>query len=668
MSDTNLPCGCTSVPHTCDTLPVGTTTYVCASVVCKTKTWGKCVLYGGDDIGCTYYTGGVSGFTKTGVGGDTATFSKVIAATGGSGVGATFTVSQAGTTAYTVTVAVAGSGYKVGDVLTITAAAIYPSGYPYVSPANDIVITITSLSSPVGTVVKQIYHEDDFDTIIQNLNDRICSATPSGLDYGTFNYTCLKQSGVLGTGTAIVTQQQFTESAAAALCAINTRVLAIEKPAVTVPTCFSGVITSGTSTLVQVLNEILAKVCTISTAFALPITISDRKCFTTAPLSTASVGDWFQWVVDNTCSINTTLTTSISTQTTRVNNINTYLHGTNSPSYPITYDISCTYMGGSATANLHTTVTALITKLCALGATVGGLPSVSSISMAWATCFSGSPYSYSNTATTLQTQLDRILNVISREKASYSTDFTVTDSACGKTVALASGALFDCSKLATCSITSLSDVTGTPNCGDVLTFDGTDYTPVERDEFLLIGGAVDGIGNVASYSGASVGPYLSTDLVAGCGSHRIISMGLLENPWVDLTSTIVSPNWSTSVTTNTFYGKKTFEGNIAFRGIISAGATILGVVNVPAGRTIATNLPTYLRPNVDTIIDGSVIFKANISNTEWALPGYFKITTGGAIIFFCNAVDPAAVTTRLGVMGNSTADHYFSFYGKVIYQ
>jgi hypothetical protein len=135
-----------------------------------------------------------------------------------------------------------------------------------------------------------------------------------------------------------------------------------------------------------------------------------------------------------------------------------------------------------------------------------------------------------------------------------------------------------------------------------------------------------------------------------------------------LTSTIVSPNWGTAATTTTFYCKKTFEGNIAFRGIISTGSTILGVVNVPAGRTIATNLPTYLRPNVDTTLDCNVIFKANISNTEWALPGYFKITTGGAIIFFCNAVDTAAITARLTAMGNSTADHYFSFYGIVIYQ
>jgi hypothetical protein len=569
MPNPNLPCGCTSVPHTCDTLPVGTTTHVCSSVVCRTKTWGKCVLYGGDDITCS------------------------------------------------------------------------------------------------STTV--VSFEDDYDAIIADIYERICTLTPSGLNYSGFNYSCLRQGGGLGTGSVITTQQQFTEAASAGICAINTRVLAIEKPAITVPSCFSSVLTSGTSTLVQVLNEILTKVCTINTAFSLPISVSDIKCFTTAPLSTASVGDWFQWVVDNTCSINTTLTTSIATQATRVNNINTYLHGTNSPSYPITYDLSCAYIGGSATANVHTTLTALITKLCALGATVGGLPNLSAISMAWATCFSGSPYSYSNTGTTLQTQLDRILNVISREKAAYSADFTVTDSACGKTVALASGALFSCSKLATCSITALSDVDGTPTCGQVLTFDGTNYIPVARDTFALLAGAVNGFDNVASYSGASVGPYLAVTS-STCGSQRTITTGFLENPWVDLTSTIVSPNWGTSVTTTTFYGKKTFEGNIAFRGIISAGSTILSVVNVPAGRTIATNLPTYLRPNVDTIIDGNVIFKANISNTEWALPGYFKITTGGAIIFFCNAVDPAAVTTRLGVMGNSTADHYFSFYGKVIYQ
>lgn len=666
MPNPNLPCGCTSVPHTCDTLPVGTTTHVCASVVCRTKTWGKCVLYGGQDIGCSRFEGGVSTFTKTGIGGAASALSAIVLpATGGSGTGATFTVSQVGaTTTYTVVVAVAGSGYIVGDVLTIPAASILGS---YVSPANDIVITITALSTPVLVLEPVIFFEDDYDTVIKNLNDRICALTPSGLNYSGFNYSCLRQSGGLGTGSVIVTQQQFTEAAAAAICTINTRVLAIETPAVTVPACFSSVITSGTSTLVQVLNQILTKVCTINTAFSLPISVSSIQCFTTAPLSTATVGDWFQWVVDNTCSINTTLTTSIATQTTRVNNINTYLHGTTTPSYPITYDLSCAYIGGSATANVHATLTALITKLCALGATVTGLPSLSAISMSWATCFSGSPYSYSNTATTLQIQLDRILNVISREKAAYSADFVVTDSACGKTVALASGALFSCSKLSTCSITALSDVAGTPTCGQVLTFDGTNYMPIARDNFALLAGAVSGFDNVVSYAGASVGPYLNVTS-STCGSQRTITTGFLENPWVDLTSTLVSPNWGTSATTTTFYGKKTFEGNIAFRGIVSAGSTILGVVNVPAGRTIATNLPTYLRPNVDTTLDGNVIFKANISNTEWALPGYFKITTGGAIIFFCNAVDTAAVTARLTAMGNSTADCYFSFYGKLIYQ
>jgi hypothetical protein len=667
MSDTNLPCGCTSVPHTCDTLPVGTTTYVCSPVVCKTKTWGKCVLYGGVDIGCTYYTGGVSGFTKTGIGGSSSSLGPiVVAATGGFGTGATFTVSQVSSTTYIVAVAVAGSGYKVGDVLTILGTSISGS---YATPANDIVITITSLSNAVGTVVKEIFHEDDFDTIIQNLNDRICSSTPSGLNYGTFNYGCLRQGGGLGTGTAIVTQQQFTESASAALCAINTRVLAIETPAVTVSSCFSGLITSGTSTLVQILNQILAKVCTMNTVFALPITVSDIKCFTTAPLSTASVGDWFQWIVDNTCSINTTLTTSISTQTTRVNNINTYLHGTNSPSYPITYDLSCAYIGGSATANVHATLTALITKLCALGATVGGLPTLSSISMTWATCFGSAPYSYTNTATTLQIQLDRILNVLSTEKATYSgTDFVVTGSACGKAISINPSVLFSCSKLSTCSITALSDVDGTPTCGQVLTFNGTNYVPVGRDIFELISsGTVDGFDDVQLYPGFSIGPYVDVTS-ASCGAQRTITTGFLEYPWQNLSAQVVSPNWSTPVTTNTFYGKKTFEGNILFRGIISAGSSILGVVNQPTGRTIVTGLPSYLCPNVDTILDGSVIFKANISNTEWALPGYFKITTGGAIVFFCNAVDPAAVNTRLSAMGNGTYDHYFSFYGKAIYQ
>ena len=68
-----------------------------------------------------------------------------ISATGGSGSSASFTVARTGI-AYSVVLAVGGSGYKVGDVLTVPGTSLGGT-----SPANDITINVNNVSS--GAVV-----------------------------------------------------------------------------------------------------------------------------------------------------------------------------------------------------------------------------------------------------------------------------------------------------------------------------------------------------------------------------------------------------------------------------------------------------------------------------------------------------------------------------------
>ena len=64
-----------------------------------------------------------------------------LATTGGTGTGATFDVSIDASGAATVTLNAAGTGYAVGDQLTIAGTSLTGGA----SPADDIVVTLTSV-------------------------------------------------------------------------------------------------------------------------------------------------------------------------------------------------------------------------------------------------------------------------------------------------------------------------------------------------------------------------------------------------------------------------------------------------------------------------------------------------------------------------------------------
>jgi hypothetical protein len=441
----------------------------CAEVGCLSTNFGKCITYSGAGLYCSL--GPINTFTYSGTAvAIVSEVTVVVSATGGSGSGATFSVTRGpSSTSYTISIVNRGSGYAIGDTLTIAGTAVGGA-----APANNISISVTTLSAIIDSTYTM-------DAAIKNLHDRICNLTPTGLLYSGFNYACLRQGGNLeSVGASITTAQGFAESASAALCALNTRLKAVETPTFTVPSCVTG-LTSGTSTLGAILTEYGNVLCAISSGTGgitiTGVTVPGSCTMTTMPSSTASIGTWFDWVVDNMCSITTNISTNLTTTNTNVSNITNFLGSLTK----FNNSANClTALGGTSTDSVHATIGYLTTKLCSIDTTVNAIPSyikTDSVALNWVGCFGSAPYSYSNTGASIQTQLQRIVAVLNAEKTSYSGDFVVTTAACGsKVVSLAPTAAFSCASLASCSINSLGDVViTTPSDPHILYYNGTNW-------------------------------------------------------------------------------------------------------------------------------------------------------------------------------------------------
>ena len=405
----------------------------CGTVGCLSTNYSKCILYSGNNLYCqtgTIQTVNFSGVAVSPVSNTTVT----VSCTGGTGSGATFSVTRtAGFTTYTVSIVNKGLGYTVGDVLTILGTSLGGTS------SNNILVVVSGLT-PI------ISNSDSLDQIILNLHQRLCLTSTSGLDYSTFNYSCLRVGGILtGIGTAITTAQTFTESTAAALCALNTRVIAVEKPALTVPACFSGTITSGTTGLASILTQYGALLCTHSTNLDLSA-VTASPCvgyaFTSKPTSN-NVREYVDWITTNMCGMFTAQGALITAQTNKVNALYTYITGSTSGSVPASVDTSC-LSGGSLTSNLKDAIVLIKNNLCSLNTTVTGLVNPTS-SLAWGVftsagncggTFNNSPYSGLSaiaSTNTLSNHLNNIIAVLTSLRMGFSTEFAVTPSsnACG---------------------------------------------------------------------------------------------------------------------------------------------------------------------------------------------------------------------------------------------
>lgn len=440
----------------------------CDAVGCLSTNYGKCITYSGANLYCA--AGSIATFTFTGTAiSPTVSTTVTVSATGGSGTGATFDVTRtAGEVTYTVTLNNSGSAYEVTDELTIAGTDLGGT-----SPANDITITVATLAAVIA-------NGDNLDVIISNLNNRLCLASessPTGLDYTAFNYSCLREGGNLeGVGTVITTAQGFVEATAAALCALNVRVSDVEVPGIVVDSYFSGTLTSGTSTLVEILNAYGTAIGDLNDKFTINSTATCSAFtrftnLTTKPSPTASLGTWFDWVYSNMCTIYGEIDNYFAEVETQLTDTHTLLYGISQP-YPASgkgnlyVDTSC-LTGGSATMNLRDAGQLLTDELCSLITTVSGL-STPSYTVDWS-CFTA-PYasnsifgvqglgSFTGT-TTLQAHLDQIAEALSDLNIKFNaSDFTITSSTCGPVISLNAGATFSCSSLATCTLDNMADV------------------------------------------------------------------------------------------------------------------------------------------------------------------------------------------------------------------
>ena len=445
----------------------GTIYTPCAEVGCLSTNYGKCITYSGSPLYCA--TGGVGTLTFTGTAVPPLTTTEVtLTPTGGTGSGLQVKVTRTvGSTVYTVTIVSVGSAYTVGDTITILGTALGGA-----TTANDLVLTVTSLAALISTT-------STLDQAITNLHQRLCTITSVGLNYSGFNYSCLRVGGNLNSvGTAITTAQQFTEATSAALCSLNTRTLALEIPAFTAA-CVSG-ITSGTSTLSQILTAYGTKLCSINTQ--MDLTGVTPLCFTTAPATSADLQTWFDWVVSNVCSIKTTTDANVTAVTTNANNLKTYISG--GSAVPASINTSC-ITGGSATSTLSAAAILFTSQICAINTTLASIPA-SSYALTWATNFGSTAYygytfGFTNSSDTLANQLGKIVSTLGRLKLKLnSSDFVATSDPDGLNIALASGVRFACSQLSTCSISALSDVTtSSPATYHTLFWNGSEFVNKE---------------------------------------------------------------------------------------------------------------------------------------------------------------------------------------------
>ena len=454
----------------------------CGTAGCISTNYAKCITYSGSDLTCA--TGAIKTFNTTGLAvAPTVVTEYTVSPTGGTGSGLSVKVTRTpGSTAYTVTIVSAGSGYTVNDILTVVGASIGGA-----TPANNLTLSVTAL-------VPLIAPGDNLDSIITNINSRLCTLTSTGLSYNGFNYSCLRVGGALNSvGTSITTAQQFTEATAAALCSLNTRVIAVETPTFTVPACVTG-ITSGSSTLGQVLTAYGTKLCNTTTSIDMTGVVGNpciSYSFTTKP-STSVVSDYINWITTNMCGMHTDQNTSITALNTLTADIKTYISGVSA--IPASINTSA-LVGGSSTSTLSAAAILFTSQIASLNTTVASL-APANLALTWTTNFGSTAYygytfNYTNTSASLATQLGRVVDVLGRLKLKLNgSDFVATSDSDGLNVSLASGVRFTCSQLNSCSISALSDVTtSAPSLFHTLFWNGSEFVNKELI-FTSTGGTV----------------------------------------------------------------------------------------------------------------------------------------------------------------------------------
>ena len=589
----------------------------CGTTGCISTNYGKCITYSGADLYCA--TGAVKTFSVTGVAVNPAVVTEyTVSPTGGAGSALSVKVTRTpGSTSYTVTLVSAGSGYAINDVVTVAGASLGGT-----TPANNLSLVITAL-------VPLISASDNLDVVIANINSRLCTLTSVGLNYSGFNYGCLRVGGNLNSvGTSITTAQGFTEAASAALCSLNTRTLALETPAFTAA-CVTG-ITSGTSTLSQILTAYGTKLCSINTQ--MDLTGVTPLCFTTAPSTSADLQTWFDWVISNVCSIKTTTDANVTAVTTNANNLKTYISG--GSAVPASINTSC-IPGGSSTSTLAAAALLFTSQICAINTTLASVPT-STYSLSWATNFGTTPYygytfGLTNTSASLQTQLDRVVSTLGRMKLKLNlSDFTATSDSDGLNISLASGVRFACSQLSTCSISALADVTtSAPATYHTLFWNGSEWVNKELI-FTSTGGTV-----TATRTNNPTNVTVNLEVAAFSTTSGVLS----PNPPANI-SVIPSTRFATGTYMKVYKqgSMATLSGTIAaqFSGSVSwANGQSIQLMDLPVGY-ICPN-PEYFQITIITYTSASPTIPTGVYRGVGLLAG------GGTVLAIL--INPAGTLT-----------------------
>jgi len=447
----------------------------CSDQGCLSTNWAKCITYSGVDLYCA--TGALGTISISGtavVPGTTTTHSNVSGVNlTGSGVGATFDVVRtAGSNTYTVIIANRGSGYAPLNQIKILGTSVGGA-----SPANDITLTVQTLNAVIPTGA-------NLDTIITTFHNALCSAVVGGggVDYSALNYSCLRQNGVLtGIGTPITTEAQFVQSASAAMCALNTTLQDYDGQIIlnNIEGAIPGL--PATYNLDQYLTSLTSYVNTIRSYVEMD-TVLGNPCisypFSAKPTSDL-ISDYINWITSNMCGMHTSLSGFAATTATTANNLKTYISGVGA--VPANVNTS-SLPGGSATSTASAAISLLVSQVASINGTLLTVPTAN-YALTWASCFpssfpansvfTGQTWNYTNTAATLQTQLDRIVAVLSTLNIKFdNTKFTITAGSCGPTIGLAAGVAFTPASLNAAVLNDLGDVTITsPSNGDILTYE-----------------------------------------------------------------------------------------------------------------------------------------------------------------------------------------------------
>jgi hypothetical protein len=610
----------------------------CATVGCLSTNYGKCITYSGLDLYCA--TGAIGTVSITGtavVPGTITTYSNVSGTNlSGSGVSATFDIVRTpGTNTYTVTVANRGSGYAPGNQITILGTSVGGT-----SPANDITITIQTLNAVIPSGA-------DLDSIIVKFHNALCSASSGGeggggLDYSILNYSCLRQNGVVtGIGSPITTETQFVQSISSAVCTVNTNLINYDTAIILDPV--EGGIPNLPSTynLNQYLTTLVAYTNTLG-SYIETGTITGNPClayaFTTKPTSNL-LSDYFNWITTNMCGIYNNLNGTIGATTTTTNSLKTYIAGAGT--VPSAVNTS-TLPGGSSVSNASTAINLLVSQVTSINSTLTTVPTAN-YALTWASCFPGTypsnsvfksqSWNFTNASASLQTQLDRIVTVLSMLNVKFdATQFNITTGSCGPTVALNSSIVFSPASLNAAILDNLGDVSiSTPTNGDILSFD-TNW----KNKALTV--RING-------STASVTKTIST-------SEVVFDLAIVNSaPAIFPLTPTPTPEYTIITATRFPMAGQPLPYGVVSNGLVSLhGVFQLNISSISwaqlATKTIAT-LPVQLRPTVsDVYFNVELYVKTGgvYSNTYTRATAQIT-TTGNLVLHLMNPSGTLTLTT-----------------------